>query len=74
MKYFILIHDQITMAQASILHSVEQWFTPELEDLTDHFLGLIRYYHDAGELTDYQAKKLRQMVKDFPKVCRGGSE
>ena len=29
---------------------------------------------NAGRLTDYQAKKLRQMVKDFPKVCRGGSE
>ena len=70
MKHFIMLYQLITVANANIMHGVEHWFSPELEDLAEHLTGMVRYYHDAGELTDYQADKLHTMARDLIEMYR----
>lgn len=65
MKHFVMLYQMITIANANIMHGVEHWFRPELEDLAAQICCLIRFYEDAGELTKYQADKLRTMSRDL---------
>lgn len=65
MKHFVMLYQLITVANANIMHGVEHWFRPELEELAEHMVTMIRYYEDSGELTTYQANKLHTMARDL---------
>ena len=65
MKHFVMLYQMITIANANIMHGVEHWFRPELEDLAAQVCTMIQFYEDAGELTKYQADKLRTMARDL---------
>lgn len=68
MKYFVLLHNQIMMAQATILNSPEKWFPVEVEEIVYQLRLTLENYHTNGNLTDYQYNKLLSLVDSIPSM------
>ena len=66
MKIFVLLHNQIMMAQATILNSPEQWFPTEVEEVVYQLRLMVLNFHASGDLTDYQTVKLISLVEAIP--------
>ena len=70
MKHFVLLHNQIMMANASIMNSVEQWSPVEVEEVKYQLKLTIENYHTNGDLTDYQRDKLTALVEGIEPTNR----
>lgn len=62
MKFFVLLHNQIMMTQASIMNSTEPWFGTEVEEVRKQLTLTVTDYHMNGYLTEYQLKKLCDLI------------
>lgn len=62
MKQFILLHNQVTMAQASIMHSVEGWKEDEIKFIKNELNFMIDNVWLHGDITEYQRDKLHSLV------------
>lgn len=65
MKYFILLHNLIMMAQASIMNSVERWTADEIDRVVTRLIVDVEAYHRNGYITDYQMNKLITMAENI---------
>lgn len=66
MKIFVLLHNQIMMAQATIINSPEQWFPTEVDDVCYQLRMSVINFHMKRLLTDYQADKLIKLIEGIP--------
>lgn len=62
MKFYILLHNQISMANATILNSPEHWFPYEIEEVQYQLKITVENYHLQGHITDYQKEKLLTLI------------
>ena len=62
MKHFVLLHNIVTMAHASVVNSVEGFTFAERYNIVEELLQTISFHHDMGDLTDYQAKTLEALA------------
>lgn len=62
MKFFILLHNQIMMAQSTIYNSVEQWFPVDVEEVQYQLRATVANYHANKMLTNYQRDKLLTLI------------
>lgn len=65
MKHFVLLHNLIMMTRTSIETSVEGWTNNECMEVQGAFLMEVSTLHTLGKLTDYQAKKLRDLAHEI---------
>lgn len=69
MKTFVLCHNLIGMAQATILNSPEKYMPVECEEIAYQLQILIANFHHNGELTDYQFEKLHSYAESISTMC-----
>lgn len=62
MKYYILLHNQITMAQATIMNSPEKWFPIEVEEVIQQLRLTVGNYRTGEFITEYQHSKLLSLI------------
>lgn len=60
MKWYILLHNLVTMAQASVTNSVEGFSLEERRAIAQHIVDLI---DDMDHITPYQANRLYDMCQ-----------
>ena len=65
MKHFVLMHNLIMMTRANIETSVEGWTHDECSEIAGGFMLEIDTLQSGGRLTDYQAKKLRDLAHEI---------
>ena len=65
MKHFVLLHNLIMMSRANIETSVEGWSPSECAEIQGTFLMEIYCQLINHRLTEYQAKKLRDLAHEI---------
>lgn len=66
MKFYVLFHNQVMMAQASILNSPEPWFPAEVEEVVYQLRLTLENYRTNDRVTDYQYNKLMSLIDNTP--------
>ena len=66
MKFYVLLHNQVMMAQASILNSPETWFPAEVEEVVYQLRLTLENYRTNDRVTDYQYNKLMSLIDNTP--------
>ena len=69
MKFYVLLHGQIMMAQSSIFNSVEQWFPTDIEEAKFQLRLMVDSYYKGKFLTTYQHQKLVNLIEGIETEC-----
>ena len=62
MKHYVLLHNLIVNARATLAQSVESWTPTEVETIMNDFRQMIKVQHCRGGLTTYQRNKLLELI------------
>lgn len=69
MKHFIFLHNQVTMALATVSNSVQGFTYPERFEIKEAMCDMINRAFDAEQITQYQRDKLHdiavQIIKEW---------
>ena len=65
MKFYLLLHNQIMMVQASFKSCVGQWTQDEVDSVIARSLVNIELYQRNGHISKYEAEKLTALVNSL---------